>query len=758
MIDNAEKVLSQKYAYDKIVSGYKNTGGYMEYIAHRKENGNDQLLLDHLTGVANMAEYFAADFRAEDFGRCVGMLHDIGKYSNRFQRYIRGEEKLKRGDVDHSSAGAIEAYHMSANAIGLIMSYCISGHHSGLLDGGSKYDDNESAATLWGRLNKEVEDYSSYTNEIQISDKPQKPHISLITESINEKGNFSLSFFIRMVFSCLVDADFLDTEKYMTDGMQDRDAGEDIHSLKKKLDSFLNKNGYLKGKKGINKYRSDILKECIEEGKGDENFYTLTVPTGGGKTISSLAFALERAEKASKKRVIYVIPYCSIIEQTVDIFRHIFGENNVLAAYSNADYDDENLRLSADNWNKPIVVTTSVQFFESFYSNRTSACRKLHNVADSVIIFDEAQLLPEFRLKPCIRVIEELGVNYGCVAVLCTATQPSLNQFFEKVLINRKPGIILKEICADTKELFTVFRRVSFNKIGKISDDELAEKLEDHEQVLCIVSTRKQAANLFKLLDGDGIYHLSTLMTAEHRRRTLKDVRSRLQNNKRCIVVSTSLIEAGVDVDFPCVYKAETGLDSIIQAGGRCNREGGMDADRSIVYVFEPEDKYKTPRMLKRPLEVEQMVTNGEDDISSTDIIRKYFDTLHTIEDSGQKSGLDADDIVGSFENAEKLSYPFDTIGRKFRMIDSDTYSVFIPDERSDNIVWKLENDIMLTPDEYRHIGRCSVNIYENELNKIRNYVDQIDDRSFILMDSDLYDERMGLICDDDRSGEAIFF
>ncbi|MDY3990247.1 MAG: CRISPR-associated endonuclease Cas3'', partial [Lachnospiraceae bacterium] len=397
----------------------------MEYIAHRKENGNYQLLLDHLTGVANMAEYFAADFLAEDFGRCVGMLHDIGKYSNRFQRYIRGEEKLKRGDVDHSSAGAIEAYHMSANAIGLIMSYCISGHHSGLLDGGSKYDDNESAATLWGRLNKEVEDYSSYTNEIQISDKPQKPLISLITESINEKGNFSLSFFIRMVFSCLVDADFLDTEKYMTDGMQYRDAGEDIHSLKKKLDSFLNKNGYLKGEKGINKYRSDILKECIEEGKGDEKFYTLTVPTGGGKTISSLAFALERAEKASKKRVIYVIPYCSIIEQTVDIFRHIFGENNVLAAYSNADYDDENLRLSADNWNKPIVVTTSVQFFESFYSNRTSACRKLHNVADSVIIFDEAQLLPEFRLKPCIRVIEELGVNYGCVAVLCTATQPS---------------------------------------------------------------------------------------------------------------------------------------------------------------------------------------------------------------------------------------------------------------------------------------------------------------------------------------------
>lgn len=263
---------------------------------------------------------------------------------------------------------------------------------------------------------------------------------------------------------------------------------------------------------------------------------------------------------------------------------------------------------------------------------------------------------------------------------------------------------------------------------------------------------------MFKLLDGDGIYHLSTLMTAEHRRRTLKDIRSQLQNNKRCIVVSTSLIEAGVDVDFPCVYKAETGLDSIIQAGGRCNREGRMDADRSIVYVFEPEDKYKTPRMLKRPLEVERMVTNGEDDISSTDIIRKYFDTLHTIEDSGQKSGLDTDDIVGSFENAEKLSYPFATIGRTFRMIDSDTYSVFIPDEGSDNIVWKLENDIMLTPDEYRHIGRYSVNIYENELNKIRNYVDQIDDRSFILMDSDLYDERMGLICDDDRSGEAIFF
>lgn len=715
------------------------------FAAHIREDGTVQPVSVHLKNVAELAERFAEPFGAGDMAYQCGLAHDIGKYSEGFQRRIwDGGEK-----VDHSTAGAQEMLKLC----GAPAAYCIAGHHSGLMDGGGRYDDS-AAGTLQGRINKKLDDeYGAYRDEVQLQ-RRRPPQLQMLG-----REGFTVSFFTRMLFSCLVDADFLDTEAFMRAGQVERGGGCSIETLTQKLDGFINAKRWLGAKDGLNGRRSEILKTCIDTGeRSEKGLFTLTVPTGGGKTVSSLAFALHHARRHGMKRVIYVIPYCSIIEQTADVFSGILGEENVLAHYSGAQYDDDRneemapKRLAAENWDMPVVVTTAVQFFESLFSNRASACRKLHSIADSVVIFDEAQTLPLPYLRPCVDAIAELAVNCGASCVLCTATQPALGKFFAEYA----PALAAKEICPDTQALYRAFRRVRYEQLGSLTDDELAQRLNGCSQVLCIVSTRKQARNVYGLLKPEGSFHLSTLMTPEHRRSVLKEVRDRLKDGRPCRVVSTSLIEAGVDVDFPTVYRAYAGLDSEIQAGGRCNRENRHTVRESVVYLFKPESKYKLPSSMKRPAEESYSVTRGREDIDSPQAVTEYFNRLYG--DSG--GAVDLKDIVKSFEEGREnhWSFPFKTAAEKFCIIENNTWTVLVPrDDRSREIAALFGRpDFRPGRAIFREMGQHCVSIYERHFQELSPSLHVVGEKLALLTVPELYDQNTGLRFEND-GGYGVF-
>lgn len=545
----------------------------MKYLAHRdQESEREQSLIDHLEKTAELAGQYAEAFGAYQWGYCAGLLHDIGKYSQEFQRRIRGSEE----QVDHATAGA-QLCHEKKGYYSLL-SYCIAGHHAGLADTGTR-NDRSNMPTLYGRLKKQIPDYNAYKGEIQI---PQLMELPFVIQNRKEAG-FASAMFIRMLYSCLVDADFLNTETFMNKGMTERDCGDSISVLYEKCMSGIS--GWLKNedRNTINGRRTEILKHCLEMASKERGMFRLTVPTGGGKTMASLAFALKHAAEHGMNRVIYVIPYTSIIEQTAGIFAEKLGQKNVLEHHSNVDYtvSDElkSMQLAAENWDKPVVVTTNVQFFESMFSNRSSKCRKLHNVADSVIVFDEAQMLPTDYLKPCIAVMEQLIRHYRSSVVLCTATQPALQNLFSE-------DIGFRELCPGVDDQFAFFKRSKIRDLGRISGDSLVERLKNEYSALCIFNTKKTAQNMYQELRGEGVYHLSTAMYPVHRKRVLAEIRKRLDDKKRCIVLSTSLVEAGVDLDFQTVYRQLAGVDSVIQAAGRCNREGKRSLDESNTYIF----------------------------------------------------------------------------------------------------------------------------------------------------------------------------
>ncbi len=411
-------------------------------IAHKREDGQIQTIPEHLEGTAVLAEEFASKFGAGELGHLAGMAHDIGKYSEDFQKRI-----LENGPkVDHSSAGAYECAIRGLNPA----AFSVAGHHTGLPDLGGKDDVEEG--TLRGKLNrakkKMIPDCSAWKEEIDLS-SPSLPVFD------GRNTNLEAGFFTRMLFSCLVDADFLDTERFMQPDVSRGGGFADIKELNERLDRYIQP--WFPPKGALNEKRCEILRACIAKGADTQGLFTLTVPTGGGKTIASLAFALRHALEHKLDRVIYVVPYTSIIEQTADVFRTVLGPENVLEHHSAAEYDtaddsDESaagIKLAAENWNAPVIVTTAVQFFESLYASKTSACRKLHNIVSSVVVFDEAQMLPVPFLRPCVFAIAELVRRYLVSAVLCTATQPSLNDQFRSFL-PQEPLSTISAACAGT--------------------------------------------------------------------------------------------------------------------------------------------------------------------------------------------------------------------------------------------------------------------------------------------------------------------
>lgn len=706
----------------------------MPYYAHTAPDGRKQLQKDHAQNVAEIAAAFAQTFHGMDTAYAAGLLHDIGKYSKEAQTYLLTNKRVNGQIIDHSTAGAAECFDAARNQqeLGyLISAFSIAGHHAGLPDKGSQTNASTDS-TLWGRYNRKNEgkipDYSAYRTEITF---PQAPHMP--TQDIAE-----LSMYIRMVFSCLVDADFLDTETFF-DGQSRPSSPADFHILLKNLNRFTAP--WQVPTNPLNKRRQEILNTCHQKGKSlDKGLFTLTVPTGGGKTIASLAFALEHAVKHNMSHVIYVIPYTSIIDQTADIFRKAIGGNHVLEHHSNKLYDpDENndtLRMAkaTENWDMPVIVTTSVQFFESLYACKTGRCRKLHNIADSVIIFDEAQLLPLAHLRPCVYAIDQLVKNYGCSAILCTATQPALDPIFQEF----DPGRTITELCPTRLSKDRIFQRVQYKYADTTTPDELTDELTKRKQVLCVVNKRKTAQNLYeKLKHLPGTFHLSTFMYPEHRRNILKKIKQRLYHHKPCRVISTSLIEAGVDLDFPVVFREETGLDSILQAGGRANRNGKSKATQSPVIIFRFDETAKGD--LSRRIVAFRQVVKKYKRIDSKEAITEYFRIWRDL------SGPSLQDSKHILDLSSNLR--FREIGTSFHLISDSSYIIYIPaNEKIRRLLEQLENH-QASLKTYRRLHNYIVPVYQQQYQSLLSagFIRPLDENTAILNDMSLYQDDIGL-------------
>ena len=646
-----------------------------QFYAHSTDNPDKsdwQPLEEHLREVAKLAEEFAEEFGAGKWGESAGWLHDAGKASAAFQERLEGSSRK----VDHSTFGARLAQ-ADSGPLGLLLSYAIAGHHGGLPDGGTQ----ETELHYRLKHGKVPEDVSLLPS-IELGDALRWP----LAKPEEKTAGFSMAFFTRMIFSCLVDADFLNTEGFCAPEKAEVRSSVDsqrLVDLQGKLNLYLEKLIQKAEPTPVNRLRQSILQQCRTKAEHPPQIFSLTVPTGGGKTLSSLAFALDHAVANKLRRVIYAIPFTSIIEQNSRIFQDILGRESVLEHHCNYKENDEpeeaayNRRrgLATENWDAPVVVTTNVQFFESLFSNKPSRCRKLHNIAGSVIVLDEAQAIPTEYLEPCLAALRELVERYGCSLVLCTATQPALDV---NALRNRLPKI--HEIIANPQQLYSELRRTEVEFVGKLTDEELAERLTAEEQVLCIVSTKPQARKLFEMLpQTEGDFHLSTNMYPEHRRRTLEAIRTRLKQRLLCRVVSTSLVEAGVDLDFPVVYRAMAGLDSIAQAAGRCNREGKMDG-LGRVYAYEPEQPSRMPWVKRCVSRAEETLHSLPDsDPLGLEMMRRFFALLYDVQELDKKKILSAFPDQKQIQLSRDFYFPLRTVAENFRFIEDESIGVIIP-------------------------------------------------------------------------------
>lgn len=707
----------------------------MDYVTHKRDDGTYQSLRAHLQGVAERAEAFAGAFGAQEHARRIGMLHDIGKYSPAAQARQRDPEHVAK--VDHASAGAQVAEKMYKDTCA---AFTIAGHHGGLPDLGSKASTAEDG-TMMGRIKKPLVgklDYAAWKTEVEA---PPTGNVFPQTWRTTDKKQlpFAQAMYTRMLFSCLVDADYLDTEAFMKQGSVQRGQQITMAELLERVQNHVTP--WLAHPVGvINQARCDVLRTCLQGGAQEPGLYTLTIPTGGGKTVSSLAFALSHAVQHGMERVIYVVPYTSIIEQNAQVFREILGDEHVLEHHANVeiDPDDESpLRLATENWDAPVVVTTAVQFFESLYAARTSRCRKLHNIGRAVIVLDEAQMLPLPYLRPCVNALVELTRSYNSTVVLCTATQPSLNGLIREYA----PDVTPQEIFPDTRRLQQVFRRTIFVMEGKTDPACLAERLSEKEQVLCIVNSRKHAQEIYHALPEAGRFHLSTLMTPEDRQRVLDEIRRCLKAGQCCRVISTSLVEAGVNLDFPSVWREMAGLDSILQAAGRCNREGKRPQAESRVHVFAFE---KTPQVFRQNVSATEIALTRWDDPASSQAIRTYFDELLQIKG---KEALDEKKIL---QACAQLN--FRQVEREFKLIESETIPVYIPTAENASLLDALRAG-SIDRAGLRKLGRSAVNVYPQHFDALRPWLECPADQAYgILLDEKQYSRKCGLALEPDYS------
>jgi CRISPR-associated endonuclease/helicase Cas3 len=654
-----------------------------------KPSSEWQTLDEHLKAVASRTREFAEVFGAGAWGEVAGGYHDVGKGQPPWQDYLVASAMGKKGldKVPHAVHGAklaLERHPM----LGKILAYAIAGHHGGLPD--------------WFALEKRLGKTQGLEEARECRVTDVFPTGFPFRDASGNSPGFVLSFFTRMIFSCLVDADWLDTESVLDpDRAVWRRGYPKITSLSER---FFPKFWAMVAKAAptpVNRIRREVVDACLAAAERPPGLFSLTVPTGGGKTLASLAFALEHARRNGLERIVHVIPYTSIIEQNAQEFGKYLGRNNVVEHHSTFDpgqgRGDEEIspevrraQLACENWDAPVIATTAVQFFESLFAARPGRCRKLHNLAKSVIILDEAQTLPRKFLLPCLAVIRELAARYGATVVLCTATQPAVRQREEF-----PQGFeAMHEIIPDPPDLHERLRRVVVEDLGIVDDDALSERLAAHTQALCVVNTRAHARALFERLRGrEGVFHLSTTMTAVHRSRRIKEIRAALEANKPCLVVSTSLIEAGVNLDFPVVYRAAAGADSVAQAAGRCDREGlltlAAGAPAGRVFVFTPAaglPKGDFTITANKAAEVRRM---GYDDPLSPAAIEHYFRLVFW--EAGKE--LDAEKILDKLAEGNRSgSFPFREVADAMEFIEDWKKPVIVVhDEEAKKLVRELE-------------------------------------------------------------------
>lgn len=696
----------------------------MVNIAHLRQDNNSfwitQSLANHSKNVARIASDFAAKFGNPDWGYLLGKIHDLGKMDPKWQNYIKCasgydleimKEEKERGN--HSTAGAQllldKFYHNCTGTekklIALFLSYIVAGHHAGLPD---FYEG--SGASLTSRLFKSsTEIQTSELDKIIYSDSEKNLLEIKAPKTKPANGKIHrvdiLHLWIRMLYSCLVDADYLDTELFMSPQIStERGRYLSINELKDRFDFFMS--GVTTNAVGsqVNKERQTILSQCIKNGKGKPGFYSLTVPTGGGKTLSAMAFALEHAATHNKDRIIMAIPYTSIIEQTAKVYKYgsddddqiikninegniLFGEDNVLEHHSNVDPENQEYKhlLASQNWDAPIIVTTNVQLLQSLHSSHPSDCRKLHNIVNSIIILDEAQMLPPEFLEPVISTLRGLVESFDVTVLFCTATQPSLTGTIGSSLTSFTGIDSCKEIIDHPEELMKNLNRVRYELkpqglAEKLSWEEIASELTTEEQVLCVVNTRKDCRDLFNLMP-EGTMHLSGYMCHEEISDHISQIKRKLRNNETLRVISTQLVEAGVDIDFPVVWRALSGIDSIAQAAGRCNREGKISGKGKVV-IFMPPNPSPLGSLKISAQVAETIIKNVDMNMITPETFKKYFDQfyafLHELDKPKFKELL--------VNGAQQGRFQFRTFSSQFKIIDDKKQvSIFVQYENSRN-------------------------------------------------------------------------
>ena len=729
------------------------------------------VLADHLQAVARLAAEFSRTFDAAEpasrWAWRAGLWHDLGKYRPGFQKYVRLadnadahiEGKVAGRDKTHSAAGALWAMqqlNQPGRPYGHILAYLIAGHHAGLDDwhGGLK-------ERLQGEdAQQELQDTLAASPPAELL-----AHGNLVAQVPGGAAGFAL--WVRMLFSCLVDADFLDTEAHFDAGRPARREGfPTLAQMRQAFEAHMA--AMPVADTPVNTLRADILRQCRAKAALPAGFFSLTVPTGGGKTLSSLAFALEHALAHGKRRIVYAIPYTSIIEQTADVFRKVFkllGDEVLIEHHSQFDAAEKDetarSRLACENWDAPLVVTTNVQLFESLFAAKTSRCRKLHNLAGSVIVLDEAQQLPPAFLQPILDVLNLLVAHYGVTVVLCTATQPALKstQYFDAGK-NLRGLENVREIIDDPDALFTKLERV----LVELPPDwttptpwaELAAQLGAEDCVLAIVNTRKAARELHGLMP-EGTLHLSALMCGAHRQDVIAEIKQRLQAKREgrdprpLRVVSTQLVEAGVDIDFPVVYRALAGLDSVAQAAGRCNREGRL-AGKGRVVVFVPPEKPPLGHLRKGADACITTLHGHAQDPLARGLFARYFtEFYHSVD-------LDGSGIVNLLKvDPRTLAVQFRSAAQAFRLIDDeDKATVLVRYAAQHDAIDKLLGILAAEgPQRWlmRKLQRYTVSIPQRQADKMlaRGDLSLPMPGLYVLADADnLYSDILGLVGDAD--------
>lgn len=716
-----------------------------------REEENWEPLADHLANVATSASAFAGAFGASEWGTVIGRCHDLGKASEEFQRYLRlssapeaanaGVEGEKLGRVDHSTFGARYVGRKAGGLGGQLMAFCIAGHHTGLPD-----ESSDDEAGQRGTLRYRLDDSNPIpqVREPEIGVTSPRLHLQRLDRA---QMPFQLAFFTRMLFSCLIDADRTCTEEFCSpDTAHERSSEKpSLERLKSQLDAYLDSKCSKSPDTAVNRERRRVLQLCKAASSREPGFFSLNVPTGGGKTLSSLSFALDHSLVNGLRRVIFAIPFTSIVEQTADAYRDAFGSlaDAVIEHHTNIrpEVATRANQLATENWDAPVVVTTNVQLFESLFAASTTPVRKLHQLARSIIVLDEAQAMPIHLLEPTLAALRELVRNYGCSVVLCTATQPALEKSRDFPI-----GIEgVRHIIVDPVPLFQALKRVEVKKAGKLSDEELASRLTEESSVLCIVNTRAHAARVFDRVVREcatDCFHLSTYMCGQHRREVLKRVRETAAQNS-CRLISTQVVEAGVDLDFPVVYRAAAGFDSIAQAAGRCNREGKLPI--GYTYVFDAEEL--PPHGLQRDgAQKAHELRDQFDDPISPEAIEEYFRQFNW----SQKDRWDEKKIMRMMRlesNPVRAVLQFRQIETAYQVIQDRQLPILIPfDAKSEEFCSQLlGNRVDFIPQ--RQLQPYLVSMHEKTVREMesRSIVATHDSGIRVLLRKDAYSPTKGL-------------